>query len=509
MKKIAFNKIKSFWALLPLMLLLVGCTNTETTEDGSISGRTLKLQVLMPVEEGTRVGLEEDYYSKDLNTSWRELDEVQILITQGNKHYEVGKVRVTNISANKKSGTISFELPSALNLEKSYSVYALCGIEGTMVGGNDSNWYPLCTMELQRNGLAYFDAPLYSKVDVNNNTIPKLQFTPLGTYEVLHVTNATNSMITFKHRGFDVERPWYYKKVVAYLMSGDNLDLMPDASVYGDNVSKELTIHPGTTEAFVSWYIPTGEKIKSAELKATVNGTALKSANKKSSGVTIETGHAYHMYATWDGTDLRFENGDTESEERLNQVIPEELRDQLDDYIPIYDGSNPPNVEGEYVISPMEMTYDSNNGFEVGHVFVDTYIKFFNQNMVNNTLDFQEQSGSSESTGKGCFISGEGDRFSVFFNTVGVTRYSYDINFKTALVISGIKSYYGLEDLYYAFIMVDKSSDPDTYIMEIGDFRVFKDGDGISYYSPWSNNAKKRVIRKGKLPQGIFDAKKR
>ena len=129
--------------------------------------------------------------------------------------------------------------------------------------------------------------------------------------------------------------------------------------------------------------------------------------------------------------------------------------------------------------------------------------------MINNTLDYQEKEGSQEAVGKGCFISGEGNKFSVFFNTEGITRYSYDINYKTALVISGIKTDYGIEDLYYAFVMVDKDSDPSHYIMEVGDFRVFRDGDGLSYENYWSSYAKKHAKRKNKTLPSILEVRKK
>jgi hypothetical protein len=187
------------------------------------------------------------------------------------------------------------------------------------------------------------------------------------------------------------------------------------------------------------------------------------------------------------------------------------MRDKFDDYVPIYDGSTPPNVEGEFLLSPMALTYDSGNVWEVGHIFIDTYIKFHNQDMVNNTLDYMEKEGNSESTGTGCFISGEGNNFSVFFNTEGYSRRSstYVVYTKTALVISGTMTDKGIKDLYYAFIMVDKSDDPDGYIMKVGDFRSFKDSDGMSEYNWWtsgSSGVRRRVPLKDKNLPGLLEA---
>ena len=166
---------------------------------------------------------------------------------------------------------------------------------------------------------------------------------------------------------------------------------------------------------------------------------------------------------------------------RINRVIPEEIIDQMDDYIPIYEGNNPPNVEGQYLLSPSELVYDSTHGFNIGHIFDDLYFQFLNQDMDNNTLDYVEEQGNSSQVGTGAFISGEGDRFSVFFNTDGNAVYDdYSFWYKTAVVISGIKTAEGIKELDYAFVMVDKGDDPKPYYISRGSFRVFKDGDGLS-----------------------------
>ena len=72
------------------------------------------------------------------------------------------------------------------------------------------------------------------------------------------------------------------------------------------------------------------------------------------------------------------------------------------------------------------------------------------------------------------------------FNTEGIHEDTYTTHFKEALVISGIKTDYGIEDLEYAFVMVEKDYDPKPYMMAVGDFRVVIDGDGIAYNTPWS-----------------------
>lgn len=190
-------------------------------------------------------------------------------------------------------------------------------------------------------------------------------------------------------------------------------------------------------------------------------------------------------YYAWpymaDGSDYNYGDRFEFSTNRIAQVIPEEILDQMDDYIPIYGGVNPPNIEGQFLMSKMELVHTT-HGYQPGDIFADTYIQFYNQNMNNNTLDYRdEQVSYNYNTGSGAFISGEENDFSVFFNTYGTSYHEdYNVDTKMALVVSGTKTDKGIKDMTYAFVMVDKSDDPKGYIVPINTFRVFRDKDGLS-----------------------------
>ena len=78
-------------------------------------------------------------------------------------------------------------------------------------------------------------------------------------------------------------------------------------------VSEGLTIPANSTGAIVSAYVPTGQKIQDARMVATIDGNVVKSENTKSSEVSLQQGHAYHLYASWSNGRLRFESGTTEA----------------------------------------------------------------------------------------------------------------------------------------------------------------------------------------------------
>ena len=180
-------------------------------------------------------------------------------------------------------------------------------------------------------------------------------------------------------------------------------------------------------------------------------------------------------------------------DDRLDNVVPEDIQDKIKDHMPLYDGINPPFVEGAYLIEPMTCLYDEENYYQPGHEVIETVIRFSNQNTTTNTLDYEDYEGSLQtSTGSGAFISGSGDNFTAYFNTEGI-NYG-DTYTKTALVISGTKTAEGIRNLYYAFVMVEKSGPNVDRIMGEGMFRIFKDEDGLSVNTTWSPPSSARAV---------------
>lgn len=189
----------------------------------------------------------------------------------------------------------------------------------------------------------------------------------------------------------------------------------------------------------------------------------------------------YIVFVLANGTTIRIRSCQCEST-TIEEVVPPEILDQMDPYMNIYRGTNPPNVEGTYFVDPFVTVYcqdQGNGGYSPGDLVNSEYVGFFNQDNKRLTLDFKAESvsGNSYERGDGSFIAGEDGNFTVYFNTIGETS---GISTKTALVISGTKTSTGIKNLEYAFVMVEKGADPNHYLMAEGVFRVFKDKDGLS-----------------------------
>ena len=186
---------------------------------------------------------------------------------------------------------------------------------------------------------------------------------------------------------------------------------------------------------------------------------------------------------------------DEMDDERMADIIPDEMREGLKDHMPIYNGINPPSIEGAYLVKPYTTVYCEDGHYSVGQV-IDSYkIKFLNQNFINNTIDMQEHdidsSTNDYSIGSGAFISGNGEYFTAFFATEGYARGIFN---KMAVVVSGRKTSEGIKDFYYGLLMVDKGDDPDHKLMDVGYFRIFKDGDGLSDPTIWNLNIGARSL---------------
>ena len=285
--------------------------------------------------------------------------------------------------------------------------------------------------------------------------------------------------------------------VASYETKGEPFTIQNTVSVVTDNVM-DISIKKATVSAHYSVdfdidIVEQGVVYSTVNTEPTTNGSDCSKQKALSIGKSFRTdltglnpltkyyARAYMIVGKDEMCQIYYGNVVEFTTNPIENVIPPEILDKIDDHITIYDGINPPNVEGQYLISPIVITYDSTDQYALGSAFIDLYFQFLNQDMENNTLDYYEVEGSSTTVGTGAFISGEGDKFSVFFNTVGTNVFDdYTVTSREALVISGIKTPEGIRDICYGFVLVEKSDDPVPHLIEEGSYRVFSDSDGLS-----------------------------
>lgn len=176
-----------------------------------------------------------------------------------------------------------------------------------------------------------------------------------------------------------------------------------------------------------------------------------------------------------------------EFDERITQEIPVEYLSKMNAHMPIYSGNTPPNIEGVYLWNPLVLVYDSKNSYPTGHQFDDYISEITNQDMSKNTLDYRDEqisngSATVPSEKSEAKIVGEGDNFTMF--VIPTTKYSDETWVKMASLFSGTKTDDGIKNFYQGFVVLDKG-DPNHNFMDIGEFRVVNDQNGMSEPTTW------------------------
>ena len=174
------------------------------------------------------------------------------------------------------------------------------------------------------------------------------------------------------------------------------------------------------------------------------------------------------------------------TDSRILSVIPNKYLADIKQHMPIYDGENPPIVEGAFCMGPsIGLVYDSYYGWDKEPDFGQNFIEFTNQNTKTRTLTFREgsDSGNFTGTGAGAYISGEGKNFTVFLSTKNTEKDDDGtvIKYTKATIISGTLTSNAISKLRYAFVITEKTGDPDdTRVMKVGVARIVNDKDELS-----------------------------
>ncbi|MGB5819971.1 MAG: hypothetical protein WBG90_10850 [Saonia sp.] len=144
-------------------------------------------------------------------------------------------------------------------------------------------------------------------------------------------------------------------------------------------------------------------------------------------------------------------------------------------------GNTPPSLGGTYLINPFvlensNIPSDSDNLGEDRGEYLTT---FSNQNNDNLTIDFSGVSGSGGQTdeGNGSFVTGANGTFTVYAKT---TTQLGSAPATTAVVISGVITSSGIENVQFFGAMLDDNGDPQGVYISNNSGRIFIDGDGLA-----------------------------
>ena len=173
------------------------------------------------------------------------------------------------------------------------------------------------------------------------------------------------------------------------------------------------------------------------------------------------------------------------SQASLEDLFSQEVVEALNELeFKINQGVNPPNLEGTFYVSPFILTNSNVPQDNIGSRFADQRYTFLNQDNETNTIDFegvQINNGLefSELDGRGSFISGSGNSFSIFL-VVEQERTESGTITQSAFAISGSISNEGIVEFEQSLIMLDNFGDPLNEYIENGQGRRFIDEDQLA-----------------------------
>lgn len=161
-----------------------------------------------------------------------------------------------------------------------------------------------------------------------------------------------------------------------------------------------------------------------------------------------------------------------------SNVIPDEIRDEFESKMDIYEGTNPPDITCSFVMAKYEKYYSSD---VISGNFADNYIKFYDKR--GNRYKYKGRQADSHGESADVIVIGSGDKFTAYFTDR--SDYEDGVTWSvTADLISGTMTSNGIRDIRHAFIMLEKY-DPNDKLMDVNEYRIFIDGDGFASFNEW------------------------
>ena len=193
----------------------------------------------------------------------------------------------------------------------------------------------------------------------------------------------------------------------------------------------------------------------------------------------LQDEHLMHVKTHFDFYTIELEN--TRCQKYIVDV-PEEVNDFLNmDFIEILEGKGlqinngltPPNVTGNYFV-------DNWTNLETGTRYVNYSFQFVNQTAAFK-IEVRTAAEFSDAHGVVAYISGEGQRFSVYSEQDhNINDGGHNVFIKTADIYSGKIIPGGILDFQNGFIVLEKENDIRDIFLNIGDSRVVYEADFIA-----------------------------
>lgn len=161
---------------------------------------------------------------------------------------------------------------------------------------------------------------------------------------------------------------------------------------------------------------------------------------------------------------------------KIEDIIPKRFVDSLKKYgLDINSGIYPPNIEGEYLMSPQVLVSSNIAEDAPNHVFVDNYIRFYNQNNSDFSIELESREDNTLTKSVRTAISGSGNKFTVY-GTLLAERAGQQTTF--AYLYSGSLDETGIAGFRYG--LINMGTDGNGQFIKHGGCRIIDDRNGFS-----------------------------
>lgn len=290
-----------------MLFILVACSkgsdepDPEPTPGPTPTELSFALTIVSPEMESTLLESSVDGSQVDTKfySHYNEGVTKRILAKQNGKIVDLGSYDATLLSSSGKECRIEVDATDKLSTSNPLELYII----GGSYRWEDGNVY--YKKNMSRKGV------FSSWLKISSSSIPqKANDNMAGTGEILFVINKSGAPIKFKHKGFDAQKKWYYNYAEVNI---DNGKVVKSEDGEAESVEKNIPVFTEKNAvSFYSIYVPNGNLIKDAQLIADVDGKEVRSINRISSDITLQTNHSYAMFAIWDGEKLMLGDGNGE-----------------------------------------------------------------------------------------------------------------------------------------------------------------------------------------------------
>lgn len=292
------NKIRKCLFIL-LVVIFVAC-NEEQVEP---INRRMSISVELPSSKTiTRIGLATNANSADVATFFHSDEVLELFIKQGNLLEKATNISFTISDQQAKHAKISFDIPEKINPQDTYSIYGIGGGANTMIADDNGKDVLVVSLNARCYPIKDFRAEYILTATVTDGSVKQAKCELFGSYLIYHIKNESSSDASCILEG--------YKGNAVYLASlwAEEMGFIESTGSVNTR-SYEFSVPSGTEEQVVYNAVSSGNGMNELSVNMTINGQDVSSPLITDINKVLQQGHAYHIHLIWDGTNLKFENG--------------------------------------------------------------------------------------------------------------------------------------------------------------------------------------------------------